>query len=576
MVSDFLGWLKGKKKFGWIDVLVIIFVFALIYGIMHVGIGLRVPFSKANQPQIDLNPIRLPYYVGRSLLRMFLAFFVSLLFTFVYGRIAASSRLAEKIMIPIIDILQSVPVLGFLSATVTFFISLFPGSLLGVELASIFAIFTGQAWNMTFSFYHSLSTIPRDLQEATKIYGFNSWNRFKKLEVPYSMIGLVWNSMMSFGGGWFFLSVSEAITVLGTNIRLPGIGSYIATAIDEGNVRALMYAIFAMILTIVLVDQFFWRPIVAWAQKYKMELTESNVRPTSWVLDILQRSIVVNWFTHYVLKPVWGIFDKTIDLLSSKNERTKDRTRFITPYIQFALMALVLFYLARYVYMGAQEVSHLGIREMGWVVWLGFLTMLRVTAAIIIGGLWTIPVGVAIGFSPRLSRIFQPIVQIASSFPANMTFPVLTILYLKLHINFEIGSIPLMMLGTQWYILFNVIAGAMAIPTDLKEASDIFALSRWEKWKKLIIPGIFPQLVTGGITAMGGAWNASIVSEIVSWKHSTLIATGLGAYIAQATNSGNWAGIIWGIFVMSMFVVLINRLFWRRLYKLAEEKYHIE
>lgn len=537
---------------------------------------MKVPFSKTHQPHIDLNPAYLPYYAGRSLIRMFLAFFASLLFTFVYGRIAASSRMAEKIMIPIIDILQSVPVLGFLSTTITFFMSLFPGSLLGVELASIFAIFTGQVWNMTFSFYHSLTTIPRELREASQIYRLNGWNRFKKLEVPFSIIGLVWNAMMSFGGGWFFLSASEAISVLGTNVRLPGLGSYMATAVDEGNVKAIIYAIIAMVITIVLVDQLFWRPLVAWADKFKMELTEANQRPSSFILKILQQSAVVDLFVKYTLTPVWRGIDLFFDWISTAKKTGTPGSKKTLFVIQLVLLTVILLLLLRYVYQGFIEVKQLGSGELLRVVGLGVLTMLRVFVGIAIGALWTVPLGVMIGFHPRLAQLAQPLVQIAASFPANMLFPLVTLLYLKLHVNFEVGSIPLMMLGTQWYLLFNVIAGAMAIPTDLREAADIFGLSRWEKWKKLIIPGIFPYLVTGGVTAMGGAWNASIVSEIVSWKHNTLTATGLGAYISVATNKGNWAAIIWGIFVMSALVVLINRLLWRKLYKLAETKYHIE
>jgi NitT/TauT family transport system permease protein len=576
MMFNRLGTLKHGKKLGFVDLFVFLFLFALLYGLAHIGQAMEAPFSITSQPKIDLTPINLPYYAARSLTRMFFAFFASLIFTFIYGRIAASSRIAERIMIPIIDILQSVPVLGFLSVTVTFFISLFPGSMMGAELASIFAIFTGQVWNMTFSFYHSLITIPRDLNEASKIFGVYGWTRFKKLEVPYSMVGLVWNSMMSFGGGWFFLSVSEAITVLGKNIRLPGIGSYMATAIDQGNIRALIYAILTMVLMIILVDQFFWRPIVAWSHKFKMELTEANERPHSFFLKILQRSAIVHLLVQTILKPIWKIVDTTFNWLTDVTRDKLPKQSIIRTLTWSLLSLIVLIKLVHFGYIGFQEVSQLSTTDLLHVIWLGFLTMIRVVLSIVLGALWTIPLGVKIGFSPRLAKIAQPLVQIAASFPANMLFPLVAILYLKLHINFQIGAIPLMMLGTQWYLLFNVIAGAMAIPTDLREAADIFGLTGWKRWKKLILPGIFPSLVTGGITAMGGAWNASIVSEIVSWKNHTLTATGLGAYISQATSNGNWSGIVWGIVVMCLFVVLINRLFWRRLYRLAETKYHIE
>lgn len=576
MFMNWFGFVKQGKKSRIIDLFILLFLFALFYGLVYVGQGMRAPFSPLDQPRIDLSPVHLPYYAARSLARMFLAFFASLIFTFVYGRIAASSKLTERIMIPIIDILQSVPVLGFLSVTVTFFISLFPGSLLGVELASIFAIFTGQVWNMTFSFYHSLSTIPRDLNEASQIFGMRGWDRFKKLEVPYSMIGLVWNSMMSFGGGWFFLSVSEAITVLGNDIRLPGIGSYMATAIDQGNIKALLYAILTMIVMIILVDQLFWRPIVAWSHKFKMELTEANERPKSFFLQLLQRSTIIHWITVYLLMPVWMMINRIFSVFAMRNKAENNRHKRIRSGIGILMFLFVFVWLIRYGYKGYQEVEQLSAGEVLYVIWLGLLTMLRVILAIVLSAAWTIPLGVKIGFSPRLAKIAQPLVQIASSFPANMLFPLIVIVYLKWHVNFEIGAIPLMMLGTQWYLLFNVIAGAMAIPTDLREAADVFGMSKWERWKKLILPGIFPALVTGGITAMGGAWNASIVSEIVAWKDNSLTATGLGAYISQATTAGNWAGIIWGVVVMCLFVVLINRFFWRRMYKLAETKYHIE
>jgi NitT/TauT family transport system permease protein len=564
---------KQKNKFSWADIIVFFLLLAILYAAAKLSSGMEVPFSAVHQPKISLNPIWLPYYAGRSLLRMFIAFAASLLFTFIYGRIAAYHKTAEKIMIPAIDILQSVPVLGFLSATVLAFMSLFPGSLLGVECASIFAIFTGQVWNMTFSFYHSMKTIPRDLDEATKMNRLGAWNRFNKLEIPFSMIGLVWNSMMSFGGGWFFLAASESISVLNQNIHLPGIGSYMALAAEEGNIRAIVYSILTMILLIVLVDQLFWRPIIAWSQKFKIELTESSDVPTSWVFNIIRRARFVQFLSQNLRR----VFHDWLIVFRKRSQKTvPEIPSMVKKIIKWLLIVFVAAAGCKYMYEGIMLVSRLSLSELLHVVVLGLLTALRVFISTILAVIWTLPVGVYIGTNPRMSRIAQPIVQILASFPANMAFPIILILYLKLKISMEIGAIPLMMLGTQWYVLFNVIAGAMAIPSDLKEASSILKLTHWQKWKTLILPAVFPFLITGCITASGGAWNASIVSEIVSWHSNTLRASGLGSYIAQATTKGNWAEIIWGIIVMCLLVVTINRLLWRRLYDLAQKKYHLD
>ncbi|MDQ0202272.1 ABC transporter permease [Neobacillus ginsengisoli] len=565
---------KQNKKFGWADILVIFLLLAILYAAAKLGSGMEVPFSAVQQSKLSLDPIWLPYYAGRSLLRMFIAFAASLIFTFVYGRIAAYNQTAEKFMIPAIDILQSVPVLGFLSATVLAFMALFPGSLLGVECASIFAIFTGQVWNMTFSFYHSLKTIPRELDEATKMNRLGIRNRFFKLEVPFSMIGLVWNSMMSFGGGWFFLAASESISVLNQDIHLPGIGSYMALAADKGNIHAIIYSILTMIILIVVVDQLFWRPIIAWSQKFKNEQTESSDIPTSWVFNILKRA----GFVHFVNQYLKRILHDWFIVFSKKSSQITfpQIPGLFKRVINWLLVACVAAIVCKYLFEGIIEVSRLSWYEVTHVVVLGLLTAFRVFISTLLAVIWTLPVGVFIGTNPRLSRIVQPIVQVLSSFPANMAFPIITILYLKLKISMEIGAIPLMMLGTQWYVLFNVIAGAMAIPSDLKEASSILKLTRWQTWKTLILPAVFPFLITGCITASGGAWNASIVSEIVSWKSNTLQASGLGSYIAQATTKGNWPEIIWGIIVMCILVVIVNRLVWRRLYNLAEKKYHLD
>lgn len=571
-----------KNRLNWVDLFVLIFIFTILYSILNLGAGMNAPFTLENQTEIALDPLLLPYYAGRSLLRMFIAFGASLLFTLLYGYIAAKSRTAEKVLIPLLDMLQSIPVLGFLSATITAFIALFPGSLFGVELASILAIFTGQAWNMTFSFYNSLMTIPKDLQEASEVLRMNWWQRFVKLEVPFSMIGLVWNSMMAFGGGWFFLAASEAISVLGQNIRLPGVGSYLAAAIEAGDMQAIAYSIFTMILMIVLVDQLFWRPLVVWSQKFKMELTESADAPTSFVYDILRRSKLLNVLQKLILSPIAKVTNYFLDQIASVSEHAAQefqcipRHYIISKLLKLVALLLFLQLMRDPIYNAYILVSSMDGGELLGIVQLGLYTLGRVMIAVLLGALWTVPVGVWIGLNPRMARMLQPVVQIAASFPANMMFPFITILFLKYQVNFEWGSISLMMLGTQWYILFNVIAGAMSIPNDLHEAGAIFKLNGWRKWKALILPSIFPFLITGIITASGGAWNASIVSELVNWHDTQLVATGLGSYISNVTEQGDWAGIIWGITVMCLFVVTINRLLWRRLYNIAETKYHLD
>jgi NitT/TauT family transport system permease protein len=566
---------RFRKRLSAADLLVLALLFGLLWALLDLGRGMISSFSPLQPSIIHMNPLWLPYYAGRSLLRMFIAYFLSLAFTLVYGRYAAYHKTAEKIMIPALDILQSVPVLGFLSVTVTGFLALFPGSMLGPECASIFAIFTAQAWNMTFSFYHSLTTLPKELQEAADVYRLRRFARFTRLEVPFAMIGLVWNSMMSFGGSWFFLTASEMITVLHNNIELPGIGSYIGVAIQRGDGLAIAYGIIAMVLVIVLVDQFVWRPIVAWSQRFTLEQSGDGSAPDSWFLRLLRRS---NW-VQASSRGVQHLFAIASDGMRQRRRRDKrpaPRQRpWLRPVAILALCAAGAFIL-RFTVAAGQEVATLGWSALLHVVVLGFYTFLRVLASTLLGAIWTVPVGVAIGMSKPLARIAQPLVQIAASFPSNVLFPLVTILYLRYAVNFQIGSIPLMMLGTQWYILFNVIAGASAIPTELKEATSVLGLRSWSRWKTLILPAIFPSLVTGGITASGGAWNASILAEIVTWKHTTLTATGLGAYITTATTDGNWAQITWGILVMVLFVVALNRLLWRPLYRLAETKFHLE
>ncbi|MBU6228357.1 MAG: ABC transporter permease subunit [Cyanobacteria bacterium REEB459] len=564
-----------RLSFGLADVAVILGTLLLLAIIARLGAGALVSFKPPEVvPAIDLNPANLPYYAGRSTLRMFTALACSTLFTLIYGYIAAHSRRAERVMIPLLDILQSVPVLGFLSITVTGFIALFPGSLLGLEAASIFAIFTSQVWNMTFSFYQSLRTIPKELEEAATLYQLSYWQRFIKLQIPAATIGLLWNAMMSFGGGWFFVAASEAISVLNQNYTLPGLGSYVATAIAAEDLPSLGWAVVAIGVVILLVDQLFWRPLIAWSDKFRMEQSASATIAESWVYDLLTTARVPR-LVSIALTPLSdagnGLLSRLTPLraqadMGGGQRRGSDRLYTLALLVIISLLvAWILHFILTTV--GPLEV----LKTFG----LGTLTLLRVVTLLIIATLVWTPVGVAIGFNPQLARTLQPLVQFLASFPANFIFPFATLFFIRTHISIEWGSIVLMALGSQWYILFNSIAGAQSIPTDLREMASDMGLKGWRRWQRLIIPGIFSAWVTGGITASGGAWNASIVSEIVAWGASTLTATGLGTYIANATAVGDWPRITLGISMMSLFVVGLNRLLWRQLYQLAETKYHL-
>ncbi|WP_448596518.1 ABC transporter permease [Thermoleptolyngbya sp.] len=564
-----------RFPFGLADIAVILGTLALLALVSRLGADMMVRFAPPEvSPEIDLDPRNLPYYAGRSTLRMFIALVFSTLFTLVYGYIAARSRRAEQVMIPLLDILQSVPVLGFLSITVTGFIALFPGSLLGLEAASIFAIFTSQVWNMTFSFYQSLRTVPQELMEAARLYRLSGWQRFTRLEVPSAMIGLVWNAMMSFGGGWFFVAASEAISVLNQEYTLPGIGSYVEKAIAEENLSALGWAILTIAIVILLVDQLFWRPIVAWSDKFRLEQSAAAAPPTSWVYDLLQAARIPRTLGR-LLQPLRELTKRVLSALTppravyEESDRPSERGDRLFNLILLLIIGAILAWMLHFIF------RTVGPAEVLKTFWLGLLTLLRVMTLMVIATIVWTPIGVAIGFNPKLARLLQPVVQFLASFPANFIFPFATLFFIRTNISIEWGSILLMALGAQWYILFNSIAGAQTIPTDLREMADNMGLRGWQRWRKVIIPGIFSAWVTGGVTASGGAWNASIVSEVVSWGTSTLTATGLGAYITEATAIGDWPRITLGIAMMSLFVVGFNRLFWRRLYELAETKYHL-
>ena len=573
---DYSGWLPvSLRAISWIDVMVGVGVIVLLYLIVEVGRGTIVSFTPSQAGAIDTSPTQLPYYAARSLLRMFIALGCSFLFTFIYGYVAAHHRRAEKVMIPALDILQSVPVLGFLSITVTGFIALFPGSYLGLECAAIFAIFTSQVWNLTFSFYHSLITEPRDLDEAARLLRLPRWLRFWRLDVPNSAIGLIWNGMMSMGGGWFFLVAAEAISVLNQTYTLPGIGSYAGAAIAAGDLGKVALAIITMAIMVIGVNVVFWRPLVAWSEKFKNEQSEAAEAPRSAVLNLLRRSHwprMVGRARRRLAEPVnraairlWGADDATLS--------TDDRRRRLGDVVFWTIVLAVVGY-------GAWRMFSYVTAEDGWAVfwtplWQGLVTFTRVVVLVVVATLVWVPIGVTIGTNPRATRIAQPIVQILASFPANFLFPFAVWAFVKTGLSLNIGGILLMSLGAQWYILFNTIAGAQAIPSDLTEAMDNLGVHGWQRWRRLIIPAIFPAYVTGGITASGGAWNASIVAEVVTYGGTTLTATGLGAYIAHATQTGDFHQIIAGVAVMAFYIVTVNRLFWRRLYHLAETRYSL-
>jgi NitT/TauT family transport system permease protein len=569
------GSLRRPMGFGLADVAVILGALLLLALVARVGAGAFVAFvPPRNVPAISLDPRHLPYYAARSTLRMLIALAASFAFTFAYGYAAARNRYAERMLIPLLDILQSVPVLGFLSITVTGFIALFPGSLLGLEAASIFAIFTSQAWNMAFSFYQSLRTLPADLSEATAAYGLPIWQRFIRLEVPAGMIGLVWNAMMSFGGGWFFLAASEAISVLNAQYTLPGIGSYVAAAVTARDMPALGYAVLTMAVVIVALDQLFWRPVVAWTDKFRLEQSSAAEPPQSWMYDLIRQSRVAPMFGR-LFTPLGDFATAALSSLGAirVGRELSERTAQTVERLYNVLLALTVGVLV--VVAVHFILTTVGLSEFGRVMWLGALTLTRVMVLLVFASLIWTPIGVAIGFNPRLARISQPVALFLASFPANFIFPFATLAFIRYHVSINYGSVLLMALGAQWYILFNSIAGASSIPTDLREMADDVGLRGRQRWRRLIIPGIFSSWVTGGITASGGAWNASIVSEVVTWGSSTLTATGLGSYIAAATTTGDWPRITLGVGMMSIYVVGVNRLLWRRLYGIAEKKYHL-
>jgi NitT/TauT family transport system permease protein len=553
------------------DVVALVLVIGAMVLIVYGGEQTTLPLSALDAVPVSLDPANLPLYALRTTMRMLLAIVCSIIFTLIYATLAAKSRRAEMVLIPLLDILQSVPILGFLTFTVVFFLNLFPGQVFGAELACVFAIFTSQAWNMTFSLYQSIRNVPKDLDEAAQSFHLSAWQRFWRLDVPFAMPGLIWNTMMSMSGGWFFVVASEAITVGNTTVTLPGIGSYVALGIQKQDLPAIGYAILTMLLVIIAYDQLLFRPVVAWADKFRFEQTASATTPTSWMLDLFRRTRALRALT----LPFAALNKVISNLHLTIPGSLKMRVRFgppsrIVDTVWLTLVVASTGYAAwlAYQYMAAT----LGPSDVLAAIGYGLLTLARVIVLISLATLIWVPIGVWIGLRPKLAERIQPLAQFLAAFPANLAFPVFVVIIVRYSLDPNIWLSPLMILGTQWYILFNVIAGASAFPTDLREAAGSFHLKGWRWWVKVILPGIFPYYITGAITASGGSWNASIVAEVASWGDTHLTASGLGAYIANATEAGDFPRVVLGIAVMCVLVTLFNRLLWRPLYAFGERR----
>ena len=555
------------------DLPIIFAGFALFYALLSMTHYWMAPANAGTAIQLRVGA--LPKYAMFSVLRIAIAYLFSLAFTLVYGYIAAYNARAEKFMIPLLDTLQSIPVLSFLPGVMLSMVALFPTRQLGVELGSILLIFTGQVWNMTFSFYSSLKSIPREMREVAQVYRWSWWQRFTQMELPYAAIGLVWNSMMSVAGGWFFLMACEMFILGNRDLRLPGLGSYLQTAANAGDTRAIVWGLGVMIGIIVLIDQLIWRPVIAWSEKFKFEQVESVEPPRSFVLDFLQRSKVLPFLARVAVRPLREYVSLYFaNRHAAAGENGKPGT--MGKWISRALLAAMLAGLAYAFVRMSILLAGLTIAEVRGIFVGAGATLLRVAFTLVLAGLWTIPVGVIVGLKPKLSAIAQPLAQIAASVPATALFPIILLVLIRAGGGLGIGSIVLLLLGTQWYILFNVIAGAMAIPTDLKEVCNVFRFDKLERWRELYLPAIFPYLVTGFVTASGGAWNASIIAEYFRFKGHTYTVTGLGSVISNATDTGNFRVLMAATILMAAMVVTINRLLWRRLYALAATRFKLE
>lgn len=562
--------LRFRPRFHWVDLAIVLCLAGLFFGLLD----LAREWTGTLRPTVDINlddPWSLPKYTFYSLMRGLTAYVLSLGFTLAYGFWAAKDATAERVLVPMLDILQSIPVLTFMPGLVLALVSLFPSTNVGLELAAVLMIFTGQAWNMTFSFYHSLRSVPEDQREVATTYRFSWWQRLKWVELPYSTMGLVWNSMMSMAGGWFFLMINEAFRMGGKDFRLPGIGSYMSVAAEQGRPDAMCWAVVAMVLMIVGLDQFLWRPVVVWAQKFRIEEGGQQEQMSSWFLSWLRRSRLLVWIGSRLhrlrrrMLPPPGPVPPVDPTLPSRRAEWAGRAVFVLLLTVLAYGAWKLVLLLRGVSAG----------EWGETAGAAVVTLVRVLLSTALGTLWAVPAGLAIGLSPRLSRVLQPVVQVMASFPAPMLFPAVIAVLSWAGVSLGLGSILLMLLGTQWYILFNVVAGAMAIPADLQEAGRSYRIAGWQRFRVLYLPAIFPYLVTGWVTAAGGAWNASIVSEYVTYHGQVLETWGLGARITAATEQGNFALLAASTLVMSTVVVLFNRTVWKRLYNLAEARFSL-
>ena len=563
------GWTRLFSRW---DFLAILLILGLLIFLGEASRNLFEPLAELQRQPPSLDPRNLPEYAARTTLRMLIAMALSLLFTFTYATLAAKSRSAERVLVPLLDILQSVPILGFISVTVVFFMSLAPGRVLGAEFASIFAIFTSQAWNMAFSFYQSLRTVPAELEEAARNFRLSAWMRFWRLDVPFAVPQLIWNMMMSMSGSWFFVVASEAISVGNTTVTLPGIGSYIALAIEHRDLAAVSWAIGTMLVVILIYDQVLFRPLVAWADRFRFEQEPGVPPPQSWVFDVLRRSRIVERLTER-LTALWR---------SSLRWRTTRKGSSGAPVqragralaMPFTVVVLV-FTLAALWQVAQFVVTGISLSDVGVTMLLGFATLARVVVLIAIASLIWVPIGVWVGTRPRVALLVQPVAQFLAAFPANLLFPIVVSGIVAWRLNPNIWLSPLMILGTQWYILFNVIAGASAIPAELRAVAVNLRVRGWLWWRRIALPAVLPYYVTGAITASGGSWNASIVAEVASWGNEHLQAKGLGAYIAEQTDAGDFHRIVLGIAVMSLFVVVINRVFWRPLYHYAERKFRL-
>jgi len=560
----------GGNRWDWALLPMVLALFVLLaYGAQQMA----RPYQLGETLPLSLDPFDLPYYLLRTTLRMFIALGASIVFSCVFAALTTKFRAAEKVLVPLLDILQSIPILGFLSITVTAFIALFPGNLLGVECAAIFAIFTSQAWNMAFSAYQGFRTVPAELDEAAAVFRLSAWQRFWRMQLPFATPGLLWNMMMSMSGGWFFVVASEAISVSNQNIKLPGIGSYIALAIENRDLGAIAWAIATMLVGVLIYDQLFFRPLLAWADRFRFEESSSETAQESWLLDWLRRTDR----TQKLVDAAGRLLDRSFVVFRQRYDGTSIRAR---PFagsplpgrVWDAVIAAVIFYavwtLIHFIH------TEVGWGEVGHVLLLGCYTMLRVVILILLAAAIWIPVGVRIGMNPRLASRAQAVIQFLAAFPANLMFPVAVFVIVRLRLDPDLWLSPLMILGTQWYLLFNVIAGASTVPTELRYAAQNLHLDGALKWRRYLLPAIFPSFVTGAITASGGSWNASIVAEYVTWGDTTLKAHGIGSYIAEMTAVGDFPRIALGICVMCVFVMGFNHYVWRRLYRMAEERLH--